>query len=103
MIADYFVIRGRCLNVLGLYKPEGDYCYRNGISYVAPAALVAGILPSLPGFLATIHTAPLYYGSYGGLQIGENWATPVAYEHYDGAFPFTGQLHKVVVELSTDA
>lgn len=55
MIADYFVIRGRCLNVLGLYKPEGDYCYRNGISYVAPAALVAGILPSLPGFLATIH------------------------------------------------
>ena len=55
MIADYFVIRGRWLNVLGLYNPEGDYSYRGGISYVALSALVAGIVPSLPGFLATIH------------------------------------------------
>jgi NCS1 family nucleobase:cation symporter-1 len=55
MIADYYIIRGRWLNVLGLYNPEGDYAYRNGISYVALAALLAGIFPSLPGFLATIN------------------------------------------------
>jgi arylsulfatase A-like enzyme len=55
------------------------------------------------GFLDTILTAPVYYGSYGGLQTGENWSSPVAYQHYEGAFPFTGVLHKIVVEVSPGA
>src|SRR5476649_2812233 len=54
MIADYFVIRGRWLNVLGLYNPGGEYSYTNGFSVAAIGALLAGILPSLPGFLATV-------------------------------------------------
>jgi nucleobase:cation symporter-1, NCS1 family len=54
MIADYFVIRGRWLNVLGLYNPDGEYSYKNGFSLVALVALAAGILPSLPGFLAAV-------------------------------------------------
>ncbi|WP_414660512.1 NCS1 family nucleobase:cation symporter-1 [Horticoccus sp. 23ND18S-11] len=54
MIADYFVVRRRWLNVLGLFNPEGEYSYRKGFSVVAIVALVAGILPSLPGFLATV-------------------------------------------------
>ena len=54
MIADYFVIRGRWLNVLGLYNPEGEYSYKNGFSVVAIVALVLGVLPSLPGFFATV-------------------------------------------------
>lgn len=70
MIADYFVIRGRWLNVLGLYNPEGEYSYRNGFSAVAIVALVLGVLPSLPGFLATVrlidgtHVPPFLLGLY---------------------------------------
>jgi hypothetical protein len=55
------------------------------------------------GRLGKILTAPLSY-SYAaeGFQIGENWGTPVAYEHYEGAFPFTGVLHKVVVDVAAE-
>ncbi len=54
MIADYFVIRRRELNVAALYSATGGYTYSHGISWVAITALVAGALPSLPGFLVTI-------------------------------------------------
>ncbi|HEX2852069.1 MAG TPA: NCS1 family nucleobase:cation symporter-1 [Opitutaceae bacterium] len=54
MIADYFVYRHRRLNVPDLYNPEGEYRYSGGFSGVAIAALLAGALPSLPGFLATV-------------------------------------------------
>jgi NCS1 family nucleobase:cation symporter-1 len=70
MIADYFIIRARWLNVLGLYNPGGEYSYRHGFSLVAIVALVAGILPSLPGFLATVklidgaHVSPSLLGLY---------------------------------------
>ncbi|MSU48657.1 MAG: nitrate reductase [Opitutus sp.] len=70
MIADYFIVRRRWLNVLGLYNPEGEYAFKNGFSLVAIIALVAGILPSLPGFLATVklldgaHVSPLLLSLY---------------------------------------
>jgi NCS1 family nucleobase:cation symporter-1 len=54
MIADYFVVRRRGLNVPALYSATGPYSYKAGISWVAIAALAAGALPSLPGFLVTI-------------------------------------------------
>jgi NCS1 family nucleobase:cation symporter-1 len=54
MIADYFVIRRRRLNVLNLYLPDGEYRYTGGFSLVAIAAFVVGVLPSLPGFLAAV-------------------------------------------------
>jgi NCS1 family nucleobase:cation symporter-1 len=54
MIADYFVWRKKVLNVPALYAPTGEYAYRGGVSWVAIIALIAGVLPSLPGFLATI-------------------------------------------------
>src|SRR5688572_29255142 len=54
MIADYFVWRKKVLNVPALYSPAGEYSYRGGFSWVAIVALLAGALPSLPGFLATI-------------------------------------------------
>lgn len=70
MIADYFVWRKRVLNVPALYSQRGEYTYRRGFSWVAVAALVAGTLPSLPGFLATIkaidgsHVPPFLLGLY---------------------------------------
>jgi NCS1 family nucleobase:cation symporter-1 len=54
MIADYFVYRRKVLNVPALYSATGEYAYRGGFSWVAIVALLAGALPSLPGFLATI-------------------------------------------------
>jgi nucleobase:cation symporter-1, NCS1 family len=54
MIADYFVVRRRQLNVGALYGGEGEYRFTNGISLVAVVAFVLAVLPSLPGFLVTI-------------------------------------------------
>ncbi|MBI3878522.1 MAG: NCS1 family nucleobase:cation symporter-1 [Verrucomicrobia bacterium] len=54
MIADYFVWRRRKLNVAALYSPDGEYTYSGGFSWAAIIALLAGALPSLPGFLANV-------------------------------------------------
>jgi NCS1 family nucleobase:cation symporter-1 len=54
MIADYFVLRHRKLNVTALYNQEGEYRYTNGFSIVALVSLGIAILPNLPGFLVTV-------------------------------------------------
>ena len=54
LIADYFVWRRRKLDLVALYKPDGEYRFTNGFSIVALLALVAGALPSLPGFLVQV-------------------------------------------------
>jgi NCS1 family nucleobase:cation symporter-1 len=70
MIADYFIIRRKELNVAALYSATGGYAYSGGVSWVAMVALLAGVLPSLPGFLVTIKAIdgaglpPLLLGVY---------------------------------------
>src|SRR5205823_9221252 len=54
LIADYFVWRRRRLNLPALYLAEGEYRFTHGFSVVAIGALVAGVLPSLPGFLVQV-------------------------------------------------
>ena len=54
LIADYFVCRRCKLNLVALYKADGEYRFTSGFSIVALIALVAGALPSLPGFLVQI-------------------------------------------------
>ncbi len=54
LIADYFVCRRCQLDVKGLYRTDGEYRYTNGFSMVAIVALLAGALPSLPGFLVNL-------------------------------------------------
>jgi NCS1 family nucleobase:cation symporter-1 len=54
LIADYFIIRRTQLDLEGLYKKDGPYWYKGGFNPVAVIALVLGILPCIPGFLATI-------------------------------------------------
>lgn len=51
IIADYFVLRGRELNVDELYQRGGRYEYMGGVNPVALVALLAGVLPCVPGFL----------------------------------------------------
>jgi len=53
MIIDYYVIRRRRLVVDDLYLTDGCYTYgRRGFNWRAIVALIAGILPNVPGFLA---------------------------------------------------
>jgi NCS1 family nucleobase:cation symporter-1 len=58
LIADYFVIRRCRLDLEALYDENGEYRYSGGFSGVAIIALVAGVLPSLPGFLEEVKLLP---------------------------------------------
>jgi len=54
MIVDYYFIRKQQLSTADLYKANGQYTFSNGINYRAIIALLAGIVPNIPGFLITI-------------------------------------------------
>ena len=54
MIADYYFIRNKSLQVNELYAAQGRYSYKGGINYIAIIALLAGIIPNVPGFLLQI-------------------------------------------------
>ncbi len=54
LIADYYFVRKQKLDVDALYRPGSEYWYRSGWNMNAMVALVLGILPNLPGFLAEI-------------------------------------------------
>jgi nucleobase:cation symporter-1, NCS1 family len=64
LIADYYLIRRRQLDLAGLYRREGPYWYRGGWNPCALVALAAGIFPCLPGFLAAT----------GLLDVAEFWS-----------------------------
>ncbi|HML57861.1 MAG TPA: NCS1 family nucleobase:cation symporter-1 [Ferruginibacter sp.] len=54
MIADYYFIRKKQLAVQELYQHSGRYRYTKGYNLVGLLALLAGILPNVPGFLLQI-------------------------------------------------
>ena len=54
LIADYYFIRRQQLSLSGLYQQKGIYQYTNGYNRRAVISLLLGILPSIPGFLATV-------------------------------------------------
>jgi NCS1 family nucleobase:cation symporter-1 len=54
LICDYFILRKRTLKGADLYLPTGAYTYTNGFNGAAIVALVAGIVPNIPGFLGTV-------------------------------------------------
>lgn len=56
MIADYFVLRDKNLNLAELFKTDGIYSYSSGFNWRAIVALVAAILPVVPGFLRAATT-----------------------------------------------
>ena len=55
MIADFFVLKKRQLQVPDLYQSDGIYTYTRGFSLTALAILVLSVLPNLPGFLVQVH------------------------------------------------
>ena len=54
LIADYFVVRAKTLDLPGLYDKNGPYWYQGGWNPAAFVALAAGIAPNIPGFLGTV-------------------------------------------------
>jgi NCS1 family nucleobase:cation symporter-1 len=54
LIADYIAIRRTRIDLAGLYKHDGPYWYVGGFNPRALAALVLGIAPCVPGFLAAV-------------------------------------------------
>lgn len=57
LIADYFIIRRTKLDLSGLYRREGPYWYTAGFHVPALVALMLGIVPCVPGFLAQVGLA----------------------------------------------
>jgi NCS1 family nucleobase:cation symporter-1 len=51
MIADYFVVRSRSLNLADLYRRGGGYEYAHGFNYRALAALALGVMVALVGLV----------------------------------------------------
>jgi NCS1 family nucleobase:cation symporter-1 len=58
MIADYFVVRRQVLVVEELYRRGSRYWFQGGVNLRAVVALVAGVLPNVPGFLAATRLWP---------------------------------------------
>lgn len=56
MIADYWLVRRQRLELADLYKPNGSYRYKNGFNWIAIVALLAAVLPVIPGFIAAATT-----------------------------------------------
>ncbi|BBM82722.1 NCS1 family nucleobase:cation symporter-1 [Candidatus Uabimicrobium amorphum] len=52
VIADYFLVRKTRLNLAALYDENAEYSYTNGFNNVAIIALILGVIPNIPGFLA---------------------------------------------------
>src|SRR5262249_39238869 len=52
MIVDYWILRKKELDVADLYRTNGRY---KSFNWVAIAALAAGVLPNIPGFLKSAH------------------------------------------------
>jgi len=56
ILVDYFILRGRVLDIDALYScsPHGQYWYCRGYNISALASLLVGMAPVIPGFLHTI-------------------------------------------------
>jgi NCS1 family nucleobase:cation symporter-1 len=70
LIADYYFIRRTQLSVTDLYRHDGRYGYTGGFNGIALFALVAAIIPNVPGFLAQVravrptHVEPVFLSIY---------------------------------------
>lgn len=65
MICDYWILRRRELDVPDLYRVKGRY---EGINGIALFALLAGVVPNVPGFLESAHVvksvSPIFHEIY---------------------------------------
>jgi NCS1 family nucleobase:cation symporter-1 len=87
MIADYWLIRRCTLDVDDLYRPLGRY---RGTNPWAVAALVLGVLPNLPGFLASVHVLD---------GVGAFWTDLYVYAWFTGTL-LAGAIYTAAMGLT---
>src|SRR5215207_5485076 len=63
MIADYWILRSRQLDLAELYKHDGRYSYSGGWNWRALTAVFIGVVPVIPGFLKAA-TTPNFTGVF---------------------------------------
>ena len=69
LIADYFIVRKRRLNLIDLYRSEGEYGYAGGFNIIALVSLLCGVVPVLAG-LYVEDLKPLYdMGWFAGFLV----------------------------------
>ena len=71
MIADYWILRRRQLDLAELYKLDGRYSYSNGWNWRALTAVFIGVVPVLPGFFKAA-TTPGFAGVFQNPTIIES-------------------------------
>jgi NCS1 family nucleobase:cation symporter-1 len=67
LIADYWILRRGRLDLAGLYRRAGPYWYWGGFNVIGLIALIAGIVPCLPGFaeaVLSVHVPALWRHLY---------------------------------------
>jgi NCS1 family nucleobase:cation symporter-1 len=87
LIADYFLLRKMQLDVVGLFKNEGKHHYPGGVNGRAIVALVLGVLPNVPGFLATV----------GAVKLEGFWVSLYSYAWFVG-FLVSGAVYLVLMQ-----
>ena len=81
LIADYYLVRKKKVNLEALYRRDSEYWYQNGYNGAAISALILGIIPNVPGFMTTMGFVPAdsfpsalsglyHYAWFVGLIIG---------------------------------
>jgi NCS1 family nucleobase:cation symporter-1 len=54
MVCDFWVVHRRRYDARALYQPHGLYAYPGGTNWRAVTAFIVGVVPNLPGFIASI-------------------------------------------------
>lgn len=58
MIADYYLVRKRKLDLVGLYRTDGPYVFTAGFNWAGIVAFILGVIPNIPGFLVQVEIIP---------------------------------------------
>jgi nucleobase:cation symporter-1, NCS1 family len=74
MVTDYWVLRGRSLDVPALYQNSGRYQYQRGLNWRALATLLVVVPINLPGLMHAINPEVHVNSSYANFYKG-SWLT----------------------------
>ncbi len=96
MIADYWLLRRTELDVPDLYRLNGRY---GRVNWIAIAALLAGVLPNVPGFLKSAHLI----GWSGGVMAPKTFFDEIYVYAWFTGFLISGVLYLVGMRLRAPA